>query len=99
PPSTLPPFPYTTLFRSKILARRQHTRDVAFHGEVIEQPAAFRVSGFLAGCELPPPNCGIDIERIELQAATDPLYIDTAIRRWQRSEEHTSELQSHLNLV
>src|SRR5260370_33977568 len=84
PRSTL--FPYTTLFRS-ILGRVLINRGGA--------PA--------------PQRQNIGSQRL-LQAAAEAEVHDTCLwtslavatackSRWERSEEHTSELQSHLNLV
>src|SRR5260370_26966737 len=65
PRSTL--FPYTTLFRSRMLVGGAHSR-----------PDTARAAAR-------PPD-GDAAQPVRCQA-------------WNRSEEHTSELQSHLNLV
>src|SRR2546427_6917716 len=83
PRSTL--FPYTTLFRS---------RDRA-----LELLQAF---GWVALLEMSPPEDGASprIVGIELHRARGRLHgFIVAPRPHQRSEEHTSELQSQSNLV
>src|SRR5260370_28675704 len=83
PRSTL--FPYTTLFRSKEGAGN-------------------------AGCALHPrsrvQNCAKKRTRAYRFSGGNPAYLYARVRffaqfctRDRRSEEHTSELQSHLNLV
>src|SRR5260370_18548811 len=88
PRSTL--FPYTTLFRS------------------LEQDA-------LLGCEARAEGCIVvrrdrpvkrDFNRVsinrglrEARHQETGLALDGVLGLWIRSEEHTSELQSHLNLV
>src|SRR5260370_17975086 len=66
PRSTL--FPYTTLFRSDVVARLR--------------PGSHALPGLIR----------VDVDVVDGErCAVDDVYI--------RSEEHTSELQSHLNLV
>src|SRR3712207_7568372 len=77
PRSTL--FPYTTLFRSKILKDEPSVRYSRFYG----------------------PG-DVDRQLKEACGAPDddeflPVRMDEAV--WQRSEEHTSELQSRQYLV
>src|SRR5260370_20121423 len=84
PRSTL--FPYTTLFRSQ-LSR-----------EGVEM-------GLVAGRDL--QDGGLDFEEIARREEGPQRHRDTgtpeqerpAVGMHMRSEEHTSELQSHLNLV
>src|SRR2546422_5927466 len=80
PRSTL--FPYTTLFRSDVLARWEHTLD-----GLAEDPMRL-------GREL---DWVIKRQLIENYMAKHALAWDAS--RVQRSEEHTSELQSRLHLV
>src|SRR2546430_4970785 len=93
PRSTL--FPYTTLFRSAprcIECRR-------FKGGVIEITCAFdvqTVSGAEAAAAAQGHNDRRDHEGDGLAAAFGAWIF---CRRGQRSEEHTSELQSQSNLV
>src|SRR2546430_9279319 len=91
PRSTL--FPYTTLFRS---ARR--------HAELrIERIVVVSLLGDAEPQELlvaEPLPLGIDA--LEVRALRAHLVVDLVggfLRRLQRSEEHTSELQSQSNLV
>src|SRR5207248_11393402 len=98
PPPTSPPFPYTTLFRSRGAraadarphqhARGRHLRDVLRRGRV-------------AGNSSPPPDAVVARDR-----ARDPGLSVVAVHRHERapdrllrSEEHTSELQSPYDLV
>src|SRR5207237_8407005 len=76
-------FPYTTLFRSLLAARSQIGVSLAFH-------IVFAVVGIAM------PVMMVVAER-RWQVTGHAIYLDLA-QRW-RSEEHTSELQSHLNLV
>src|SRR5690606_40995623 len=86
PRSTL--FPYTTLFRSRVLHQAQRERRRRLHGP---HAGGRRVVGSDERCEQ-----GLDISancrRIRAHGR-DARY---AV---QRSEEHTSELQSRENLV
>src|SRR5690242_21256330 len=84
PRSTL--FPYTTLFRSEV---RVGLRLVAKR-EGAEVPDPFRHA---TGEERDPPT-----EEGE-HAREVPQDVRDDHRRDRRSEEHTSELQSHVNLV
>src|SRR5207237_2153940 len=93
PPSHPPPFPYTTLFRSRAEAHQPVPRDA--------HPAVLR-------------GGGVRIHRHPAQTEADVAHLEGAggpgashaprdgtqdARGAERSEEHTSELQSHLNLV
>src|SRR5207302_10042127 len=98
-PPTLPPFPYTTLFRS---ARR--TSRVA-------DPAIFDFVHGVLTLDAAPPSGQRRQEMLRFamryQQFTAPVVAkgveDTAFYRYNRliarSEEHTSELQSRENLV
>src|SRR2546427_2666134 len=77
PRSTL--FPYTTLFRSRTVARRRDDPDV--RGDRAVRPR------------------DRDVE-LHVVVNSEALVLDAHARqRGQRSEEHTSELQSQSNLV
>src|SRR5260370_5960144 len=76
-------FPYTTLFRS----REGNHEDSATAGDGCS--SGYRVRA--------PPGGGGQSGRLGPVAAQRDA--DGAGRRSARSEEHTSELQSHLNLV
>src|SRR5260370_7674874 len=89
PPPRSTPFPYTTLFRSRRLVRAvpqdPHAACLRFHHGFLRHSYAV-VSTRPYGCGCGPMSlamCG------------------TTAYEWRRkrSEEHTSELQSHLNLV
>src|SRR2546430_9468598 len=85
PRSTL--FPYTTLFRSLQPLRRLHEsfRDDPSRVRVHHGIQVARVEREISQAEVPARMCRDDAPR-------EPL-------RLQRSEEHTSELQSQSNLV
>src|SRR5207237_8311735 len=84
PCSTL--FPYTTLFRSELHARRAgerllHRIDRLPRRIDVERHGAFA------------------FEHVLLRHIAQQRSDRDAVQRLLRSEEHTSELQSHLNLV
>src|SRR4051812_49485649 len=84
PPPRSPLFPYTTLFRSQYALLLRPLRG---------DPRRSRF-----GQDLLPPVRGVERlqgePRLRCQGVTEPRR-----RRGSRSEEHTSELQSHVNLV
>src|SRR5207237_10162878 len=92
PRSTL--FPYTTLFRSR--PRRTLPPAIQDGALVVADPllggsVVVRVAGDPSPCR--PGDEGFR-DRVE------PVHVrDGASQEGVRSEEHTSELQSHLNLV
>src|SRR5690242_21224395 len=87
PRSTL--FPYTTLFRS------HHAVEAC---AVIERAADLdQQIGFGVDARAVPVAIDLDHD-IECMVLLPPLGGD-GLRRNDRSEEHTSELQSHVNLV
>src|SRR4051812_49655146 len=87
PPPISPLFPYTTLFRSRHRALRDQ--------EAVRDPARAAREGGQAE-DRDHPAAG----RREPAAADPRLAWRRARRRHPgRSEEHTSELQSHVNLV
>src|SRR5690242_21255483 len=83
-------FPYTTLFRSK---------ETQLANMRVGQPAEIDVDAY--------PDCTAEGKVQSLSAATGARFAllppDNATGNFtkvvQRSEEHTSELQSHVNLV
>src|SRR5260370_41088391 len=94
PRSTL--FPYTTLFRSQINQARVPGGDL--HAPIAERgrPAADRIEGVerrLVADKLREVDGG------SLDRFHSPLPIFFSASCALRSEEHTSELQSHLNLL
>src|SRR5438034_8731663 len=78
PRSTL--FPYTTLFRSDVLADRVPPED--FARGLVEVDVAVR-----------------DAEAHHLHRLAQPREVLLRAKAVERSEEHTSELQSHSDLV
>src|SRR5438034_5329047 len=95
PPPRATPFPYTTLFRSE-------KDDREGHDEKRRRAARDRVDQRqIAG----PVRCGEreDVRRLqetrqENHPPCDPAHAAERIHQ-ERSEEHTSELQSHSDLV
>src|SRR5690242_21105965 len=88
PRSTL--FPYTTLFRSEMITRRMPLADILVM--IARWVEAQSESGLIASLHL------LDGERRHLLRGAAPSLPD-AYNDAIRSEEHTSELQSHVNLV
>src|SRR5260370_30048274 len=87
PRSTL--FPYTTLFRSAPLVRIRGGSDL-----VVELDQALRLlPGHVHGLD---PGGGRTFTTPRDQTLNGVLW---ALEDGLRSEEHTSELQSHLNIV
>src|SRR5690606_41416233 len=91
PPPTRTLFPYTTLFRSspdmagvKATAMSQDSPTFSNAGHVSEAP------------KLSSPAV-ISIERT--RSGASPWLVSVNVRAGERSEEHTSELQSRENLV
>src|SRR2546430_4078618 len=83
PRSTL--FPYTTLFRSRQAGERERAGGLATPAVAVRGPV--RIPGLL--------ELRADLER-RIQRCDRTLRNEEA---WNRSEEHTSELQSQSNLV
>src|SRR2546430_12022364 len=87
PRSTL--FPYTTLFRSHLRGKPALTTEAGYLGIAAEEMVARNVQSvfrLLRYLKMVPG----DVELVR-----HPLWFD----RTERSEEHTSELQSQSNLV
>src|SRR5256885_12366616 len=92
PRSTL--FPYTTLFRSEILLMRRKSNKRWGNMKQMGKYAVVLLAGFALGAGV--------IQGLHAQAAKAPGYAIAGRLcrlRVQRSEEHTSELQSPCNLV
>src|SRR5260370_20328048 len=85
PRSTL--FPYTTLFRSLLVRRHPCRRFASVGAQHLSRPCRHVAPSFYV---LPAPS----LHDVIPSAARDLLFLHPS-----RSEEHTSELQSHLNLV
>src|SRR5207237_6936555 len=95
PPPSPPPFPYTTLFRS--LPDRQ----LRARGAVSPRATRlFRLVGAVGrrAVRLGRADAASDLARHD-RGTTVLARHHTSRRQDGRSEEHTSELQSHLNLV
>src|SRR5690242_20856279 len=93
PRSTL--FPYTTLFRSHSCSALLFREQRRYDGERPDQLGA-RLRREQRGTE------ALQVRDVELAALKRRLLHDPQVeglRGRQRSEEHTSELQSHVNLV
>src|SRR5262245_62607479 len=90
---TLPPFPYTTLFRSRVgIERREDEPAIARDLRRGEETPFREVE--LAVAELSCRDAGEPAV-----VAVGPAVIGTGELRGVRSEEHTSELQSLRHLV
>src|SRR5207237_9332670 len=95
PPACSLPFPYTTLFRSVAA----HLRLPAGALEAVHVTGGFAqqfVAGDVALIDRQVSVILVEARRIDGQLVVEHLLDD---RPELRSEEHTSELQSHLNLV
>src|SRR3546814_9421914 len=80
-------FPYTTLFRSKLLKQDDHRRDVLAAGFTPEQLAQLSLSGLIGFATYTPiADVGDSL----------PFAADNTVVT--RSEEHTSELQSLMRI-
>src|SRR5690242_21055899 len=87
PRSTL--FPYTTLFRSEYSAQ--------WHDEPTDYAQIGKLPRFVAASADDNKAASVASSLNITAAASDPELLDLP---WHiRSEEHTSELQSHVNLV
>src|SRR5438477_2501729 len=84
---TLTLFPYTTLFRSQAAARSLCEGD--------RGPSALGRSGL----PVPDRRRRPGGERVGQRAVHAAMHRHQPVLRLERSEEHTSELQSHVNLV
>src|SRR5690242_21261994 len=83
PPPRSPLFPYTTLFRSLALSVNIHRAEVQ-HQLVLDAKTAAVHAQQVAAEQAQAHANAIRVQRLEVGC---------------RSEEHTSELQSHVNLV
>src|SRR5207237_6178389 len=91
PPPSSTPFPYTTLFRSP---HARHEKEVPF------EAAPFGVTGLETAFSALYTNL-VEPGQLPLETLLERMSAGPAriFGLEQRSEEHTSELQSHLNLV
>src|SRR2546425_9563048 len=88
PRSTL--FPYTTLFRSMEVRRREMGCE---QGQALREGLRFRRQL----CRLPAEPRQVELRVVE--SGFDYAELDLTWLSWERSEEHTSELQSLAYLV
>src|SRR2546422_7139828 len=77
-------FPYTTLFRSQVVTWAKQGREVAFR-ELVRRYER--------------PLFSLLYRMVHDRALAEDLAQETFIKVLNRSEEHTSELQSRLHLV
>src|SRR5206468_8067761 len=93
-----PLFPYTTLFRSDLGKVHADKLDVDFSLGALMRGEWRADELSISGMSL---DLGLDSEgRVELPASTGKFNLGSlAIDRLNRSEEHTSELQSRSDLV
>src|SRR5205085_11373647 len=99
PPPTSPPFPYTTLFRSKsaMIARLSGARRIyGFARDALREPAS-RV--LLHETVAIPPQTHVIRKNLSLVHGALGIPVPDDADELERSEEHTSELQSQSNLV
>src|SRR5262249_60643559 len=88
-PPTSPLLPYTTLFRSHRTPTRCRSRPTATIDGTYHPTCQWRLLG-------DEPD---DAERRQRELCRERLVVPRVARRLDRSEEHTSELQSLTNLV
>src|SRR5205085_10863215 len=94
PPPTPPPFPYTTLFRSRALEAPQRVAFLGPAGTYSEQAAL----QFFGSSIVRVPCVSID-EVFQAATSGSADFGVVPVENNTRSEEHTSELQSQSNLV
>src|SRR5207237_10669171 len=88
-PLTTSFFPYTTLFRS-VLVSKLDTKFLIIFGCVVSSLALFVMAGW---------DLGLDFRHAVEARMLQGFGLAFLFIPINRSEEHTSELQSHLNLV
>src|SRR5207249_10112005 len=86
-------FPYTTLFRS---AQARETRRI--ERAAMEAVTAYELALGFVPHDVSAEKCGYDIES-QVSGTGKLRFIEVKGRVAGRSEEHTSELQSRLDLV
>src|SRR2546422_6053132 len=98
PRSTL--FPYTTLFRSqkRVVGIQRDRRGVAAANVVLVRTAPARLAGVVVRRHVPGEEHP-GLELLKIVRVRDFDLDLTPVVAYQRSEEHTSELQSRLHLV
>src|SRR5699024_12513417 len=97
PPARAPPFPYTTLFRSKRFLEDhvERTPKSVFHHD---RSGTKHLEGILGDRRFPfPKDLAVMMHWIDMVAPADAAILDPFLG--SRSEEHTSELQSRFDLV
>src|SRR5207247_7835866 len=93
PSPRFPLFPYTTLFRSYGLAGFEYLYPNALSGGMRQRAALLRTLLFDTDVIL------LDEPFGALDAQTKLRMQEWLMQLWSRSEEHTSELQSRVDLV
>src|SRR5690242_21485789 len=88
PPPTSTLFPYTTLFRSQLHHSTEEGVGIGVLHEAPQQAHRRQI-----------PDALVERGREERWKLLSPELGDGVARYSERSEEHTSELQSHVNLV
>src|SRR5690606_41696402 len=96
PPPMTPLFPYTTLFRSGVVARTD--LDLLARGELREHGGEDRGLGE-AGAGLRGHRTSLPDPASRIAPVPSGRASSTCRRPLPRSEEHTSELQSRENIV
>src|SRR5688500_19875999 len=89
-PARSPPFPYTTLFRSRQLRQPANGRDVDL--DTVEEQGGVGAAGVVVDTGA---RDGPVVVVVGVAVAVD-VDVEPSV---DRSEEHTSELQSPCNLV
>src|SRR5207237_7205570 len=95
-PPTSPPFPYTTLFRSTVRRRGASQRGDFHVRHAAVEPAPGRLAVREVDGEQAP---AVGRAPVVVEGGRQRIALVQAEHEEGRSEEHTSELQSHLNLV
>src|SRR5438034_6554534 len=93
-PPRLTLFPYTTLFRSHAIEVAAHIRVVGVEARVSHRHGDGRLAELLRELGKRHP-CAGEIDRCCMAVVVERVAHDPR----ERSEEHTSELQSHSDLV
>src|SRR5206468_12961341 len=96
PPS---PLPYTTLFRSRARALRSGLRRGPWQSGQVRSPGRLRVGQRLFWSRVAGLDAG-SVKRVRWETGGLGHWGFGVLGRWsERSEEHTSELQSRSDLV
>src|SRR5207237_8607651 len=98
-PPLLPLLPYTTLFRSPLPAEARAPLRISTRSVWLDQ--VWHLDGRRPGSNRADFSLDWSFVLADDSRFSDPRWADwrEAAKLFLRSEEHTSELQSHLNLV